>query len=330
MAFHANLPGARGGFLGVDIFFVLSGFLITTLLVREHEHHGTIRLGRFYMRRTLRLLPALLALVVALHVWSTGFVFPEQVRQLRRETVATLFYVANWAQIAGYINPLGYFGHAWSLAIEEQFYIVWPLALRAMLGRFSRKTILAILAAAATASALLRTALARDPESFSRAFHGSDTRAEALLIGCFLAICLLSPKVAAAARRSAIPRILGVFATATLALLFTQTSWPSDFVFHGGFTLAALATALVLLDLETSPRGILARVLSWKPLVAIGQISYGLYLWHQPIVMAVAPWSVQASMAEINVLRFVATFAFATLSWFLVERPLLGLKRKWS
>jgi len=331
MAFHAGLPASQGGFLGVDIFFVLSGFLITSLLVREHAQRGTIRLGRFYMRRTLRLLPALLALVVFLHVWSLWWwPFPEQVRQLRRETAATLLYVANWAQIAGYVNPLGLFGHAWSLAIEEQFYILWPLALRAMLGRLSRSAILAVIAAAAAASALLRAVLAGNPDSLSRAFHGSDTRAEALLVGCFLALWLTTPAALAAARRSGVTRVLGTAAAVVLALLMTQTSWPADWMLRGGFTLTALAVALVLLDLQVSPRSVFARALACKPLAAIGRISYGLYLWHQPMFLAFTSATLAAAPVEVAVVRFAATFVMATLSWLLVERFFLRRKQAWS
>ncbi|MFN2428186.1 MAG: acyltransferase family protein [Candidatus Binatia bacterium] len=330
MAFHANLPWAEGGFYGVDVFFVLSGFLITTLLAREQEGHRTIRLGRFYMRRTLRLLPALLTLVVVLHVWSLWFVYPEQVRQLRRESAATLLYVANWAQIAGYIKPLGFFGHAWSLAIEEQFYIVWPLALGVMLRHLSRTTILAVIASAAVASALWRAVLAGDPDGFSRAFHGSDTRAEALLIGCFLAMSLQSPAVLAAVRRRRAAPVLGAAAAAVLALMFTLTTWPSPGILRGGLTVTALATAMLILHLQAWPGGALARTLAWRPLAATGQISYGLYLWQQPVILTLTPAILAAGPVETAAVRFAVTFAMAILSWVIVERFFLKRKKAWE
>lgn len=329
MAFHAGLPGFSGGFLGVDVFFVLSGFLITTLLVREHRSKGTIALPAFYMRRTLRLLPALLGLVVFLQVWSQGFIFPEQVRQLHRETAATLLYVANWGVLAGVVSPLGFFGHAWSLAIEEQFYIVWPLTLRALLGRTSRTTMLALLAAAAAASALWRASMADDPDRFNRAFYGSDTRAEELLAGCFLAVLLQSPSTAAALGRSRLVPVLGGASALVLALMFSQAEWPAAWMLRGGFSVVTLSTALLLLTLQVSPEGVLARVLSWRPLVAIGSISYGLYLWQQPVILAISPRMFDLGALPIAVARFVVTFAMATLSWVLIERAALRWKRRW-
>ena len=334
MAFHANLPFARGGFIGVDIFFVLSGYLITTLLVREQARSGTIALGRFYMRRTLRLLPALLALVVVLHVWSFWWILPGPVWQLRRETVATLLYMANWAEIAGILSPLGCFSHAWSLAIEEQFYIVWPLVLRAMLGTFSRTVVLGVVAAMAAASALLRAVLLQGPETFSRVFHGSDTRAETILVGCFLALLLQTPSALVPARWSGVTRGLAGVAVLVLAVLAVFASTTSEWMLRSGFSITALAAALVVLELQVSPQGLLARSLAWKPLASVGMISYGLYLWHWPVFLTAFLMFPPVSPADPSftetAVRFAATFVMASVSWFLVERPFLRWKRSWS
>lgn len=330
MAYHAEMPWAAGGFLGVDIFFVLSGFLITTLLVRERARSGTIRLGRFYMRRTLRLLPALVTVVAFVHLyawWSAAPAYALAV--IRKETALTLLYVANWGQVAGLLHPVGFFGHAWSLAIEEQFYILWPLALGAMLGRLSQTAVLATVAAAAAASALLRALLWHGPASFSRAFHGSDTRAEALLIGCLVALLLAWGYLPTRDVKRATNPVTAL-AVVALGILVTHASAMSDRMFHGGFTLAAVATAVLLVDLQRSPGGACARILSWPPLVAVGRISYGLYLWHWPLFLICRPDLLGISPLAATFVRLAATFAAATLSWVLVERHFLAWKQRWS
>jgi len=349
MLFHAGLPLFQGGFLGVDIFFVLSGYLITTLLTAEFSASGAggssgtdgasgtratrgrIALGRFYMRRALRLFPALLLLVAFLQLVSPGPMFPDQLAEMRREMVTTLLYVANWAQAARIVEPLGFLSHTWSLAIEEQFYIVWPLVLGWLLRSVSRAAACWIVAAGALASALARAAMWNGPESFARVFHGSDTRAEALLAGCLLALLLGQRRIAemAAARRTAVGA--GAAAAAlVLAWLFSHATTEAGWMYRGGFSLAAAAAMLLILELRTAPRGVFATVLSVVAAVVIGRISYGLYLWHWPIFLILTPSISGLAPGATQVVRFAATFIVATLSWFLLERPVLSWKRRWS
>jgi peptidoglycan/LPS O-acetylase OafA/YrhL len=329
MAFHANLPWASGGFLGVDVFFVLSGFLITTLLVGEYAERGRIRLGHFWMRRALRLLPALVVLVVLLWWWNWNAFAPVFANTVRREAIFTLLYVANWAQIAGWLNPLGNFGHTWSLAIEEQFYILWPLVLSFLLGTLTRTGTMFAVGALAMASLFLRAALYDGHATLARVMHGSDTRAETLLIGCLLAL-LLRFRALELPPRPAFASALAVPGALALAWFFTSVTPQTEWLPRGGLTLVALSAAVLLLGLELSRESPLARALSWGPLVAIGRISYGLYLWHWPIFLILAPKDLSAPTASETALRFAATFAAATISWFAIERPALALKRRWS
>lgn len=331
MAFHANIPWARGGFLGVDVFFVLSGFLITTLLVGEEEERGRIRLGHFYVRRALRLFPALLAMVAFLFwwTWDSHAMFPAQWRALKREAAATLLYVANWAMIRGDLSPIGDFGHTWSLAIEEQFYIVWPLVLLLFTRTLSRLATMLAVGTLALASLFLRAALFDGPATLSRVFHGSDTRAETLLIGCLLAL-LLRYRAFDLPVKSAATALLGVPGAIALVLFMLNVTPDTEWLPRGGFTLIALSAAMLILGLQLAHDGLLARVLSFGPLVAIGRISYGLYLWHWPVFLMFVPANLAAPTPREIAVRFVVTFVVATASWFVIERPALALKKRWA
>jgi peptidoglycan/LPS O-acetylase OafA/YrhL len=330
MAFHASLPWARGGFLGVDVFFVLSGFLITTLLVGEHAERGHVRLRHFWMRRALRLFPALLVLIAVhlLWTWSLDFA-PGQLRIVTRESIATLLYVSNWAQIWGWLNPMGTFGHTWSLAIEEQFYILWPLVLLFLLGTLSRTGTMFAVGGLAFASLLLRATLYDGTATLSRVTHGSDTRAETLLIGCLLAL-LLRYRALEIPPRPAFASLLALPGALALVWFFSSVTNQTEWLPRGGFTLVALSAAMLLLGLQLSRESPMARALSWGPLVAIGRISYGLYLWHWPIFVILAPKDPSAPAIAETAIQFAATFIAATLSWFLVERPALAWKARWS
>jgi peptidoglycan/LPS O-acetylase OafA/YrhL len=326
MCFHAGVPRAIGGFIGVDVFFVLSGFLITSLLHDEWQRSGTIAIGAFYVRRALRLFPALFVLLAALQLYSLTFYFPEQVTRLRIESLATLFYVANWAYALEIVPQLGFLSHAWSLGIEEQFYLLWPLALRAMLARLDRRQILGVLCAAIAASALWRAGLWAAGSPFPRVFFGFDTRLDVILSGCAAALALAwhapSARVRLMLDRAA---ILGA---AVLVVASTRISWLASYMYFGGFTAIALAAVSVISSIRESPDGVLARVLSWGPLVAIGRISYALYLWHWPVFLACRTEGLELGEGALLALQFALTFALATASFFLVERPFLRLKAR--
>jgi peptidoglycan/LPS O-acetylase OafA/YrhL len=228
------------------------------------------------------------------------------------------------------VEPLGLLSHTWSLAIEEQFYIVWPLVLRWMLRSLSRASILAIVAAGAACSAILRAALWTGPDSFPRVFHGSDTRAEALLIGCLLALVLDARSRTPGSTGRTLISVAAAAGAAALAWLFSHASSDAAWMYRGGFSVAALSAVALVAALTTSPEGPIARALAARPLVAIGRISYGLYLWHWPIFLILAPQLTGFSAGATLVVRFTATFAAAVLSWVMLERPVLAWKRRWS
>ena len=319
--YHVHEPWLPGGFLGVDIFFVLSGFLITSLLLAEYQTTNGIRLSRFWSRRARRLLPAILLLIVVVAFVEHVTVAEIAVRATRRsELLATLFYVANWFYVfAGDSYFAGYAGaspvrHTWSLAIEEQFYLVYPLLMAAGL-RMRRRWLQIVMLVAMGASALIMAGMF-DPTDPSRAYYGTGARVHQLLAGAVLALLLVGGhrKVTVLWARRLLP------ATSVLligALILMQDD--GTFYYRGGALLVGVVTAGVIAGLE-QPAG-LQRALSRRPLVVIGLISYGLYLWHFPIVVWLQRfWSLRPIALLAATLTLTA--AAATASYLLIERPI--------
>ncbi len=318
---HFGLPGLPGGFLGVDVFFVLSGFLITTLLLEEREATGGIRLDNFYARRALRLFPAVFTLLLcALPFVPIGFV------------LCAAFYVANWPIAVGWVrsSPIS---HLWSLGVEEQFYLVWPVTLAILLRLgASRRVVLAGVATLAAASAAFKVLAWRSPASWVRLFHGTDGRADALFVGCLLGLAMvwrLLPETRAfrlAARIAAVPAIVCLG-----ALSATQTAQSSFLYRGGGLTLVALSVGVLLLQTLIAPARAVSAVLESGPMVGIGRISYGLYLWHHPIAWISLPWLLGVeSPVPTFLLRMALSFAAAGICYAVIERPLLRMKRRFS
>jgi peptidoglycan/LPS O-acetylase OafA/YrhL len=325
MAFHGGL--IRGGFLGVDLFFVLSGFLITTLLLEERDRTGAIHLGRFYVRRALRLLPALFALVIACSIVVVLTGGPEEAGIFGSAALWVIFYLANWASFFGY--PLHVLRHAWSLAIEEQFYLLWP-GLLVLLARVtaSRARLLGVVVAGVAASVLLRLWQWVAPDAVAQLYARLDWRGDALLVGCALGVLTTGNWLPAS--RTTRAWLLGgsLAAAAVLAAAFLGASWDALYMRGGGATLVALSAAALIVQVLVAPAGWIARLLAFRPLVRTGRISYGLYLWHFPIFFALSGLAYQSIHPALPrvLLAAVVTFLVAEASFRLLERPLLSLK----
>ncbi|HKD97404.1 MAG TPA: acyltransferase family protein [Micromonosporaceae bacterium] len=336
LLFHAGVPGLGGGFLGVDAFFVLSGFLITSLLLAEHAKHGAIKLAAFWARRARRLLPALLLVLVAVAIAGHYLLISDDLSLLRTDELAALFYIANWRMI---YRGTGYFAatatpsplqHTWSLGIEEQFYLIWPLLIAGLLGwlaiRRGRWVLLAFCVAGAAASELLAAALYR-PDDVDRAYFGTDTRAQALLIGAALAAILAPRPEAGASRHRGEGRHLVLGGLSLVGVGVTAWLWHDaegtvGWMYRGGFTVAALAVALVIAHAVVSPRSPTAWVLALPPLVWLGRISYGVYLWHWPLFEFVDADRTGLQGYGLLAVRLAGTLAIAALSFYLVESPI--------
>lgn len=337
IAFHAG--HLRGGFLGVDLFFTLSGFLITTLLLAERTDTGHISLPRFWERRFRRLLAAVLVLLVAVAAYAAFWAEPLELPALRGDGLATLFYVANWRAIlsqasywANYTAPSP-LHHMWSLAIEEQFYLLWPgivlLLLRHGETDARARRLLTVCVVTAFASWAWMAYLYEPGRDTSRIYYGTDTRIGAILAGAALAaFCARRPLV----RDHRTVRLLDLGAALALAALvvaWISADGQASFLYRGGFVLCALA-ALVVIAAVALPEqpGVVGTLLGWKPLAAVGLISYGLYLWHWPVFV----WMTRSSTGIGNewvllACQLAVTLAITLASYWLLEQPIR--RRRW-
>ena len=338
MIFHLDPDWLPGGFLGVDIFFVISGFLITTLLVRERERDGSIDLRGFWTRRARRLLPALLVVVPAC-ILIARTVEADLLVGIRRQALGALTFSTNWLEIANgsdYFHSTSpqLFMNFWSLAVEEQFYLAWPLvtivllAARRHLG-LSWGVLGALVLSVGVGSALLM-ALRYDPADVTRVYYGTDTHLVGLMLGAAMAMTWAGPTRAGTItpqwhrwRRHVVVGA-GVLLAGLLVLADEGSAW----TFRLGIPLVSLATALLLLASVDRP-GRLRTVLEAPPLRWIGTRSYGIYLWHWPVILVIGqdiPAAAgTASFVWTRVWAVVVTLALADLSFRFVETPVRRL-----
>lgn len=341
VAYHLGVGWMSGGYLGVDLFFVLSGFLITSLLVEERATSGRIDLGDFYRRRARRLFPGLFAMValvcisVAILIRLTLHALANtDLTTVREDAFATLAYSANWHSI---ITHQTYFAryempsplqHAWSLAIEEQYYLVWPLVLISSIAWCCRRDRrvhprvlgVAAMSALALASSALMAFGYHAGWSITRLYDGTDTRMSDLLVGGVAALLLIGRKV-----DDRVLRVAGPASGILLALAWvwggTASEQPKALFFDGGFLLCALAAAVLIAAAASVNRGVLAALLGSRPLVWLGTISYSIYLWHWPIVVFMNHTSLGLSTLPLDVVRVASILVVSWLSYRYIEAP---------
>jgi peptidoglycan/LPS O-acetylase OafA/YrhL len=344
MMFHGGIPHMDGGFMGVDAFFVLSGFLITSLLIGEWRQSLTIKLGAFWARRARRLLPALLLMLLFVAFFASVIVPKGTYGALRLDALSTLLYVSNWHFIlvnSNYFNETAASSpllHTWSLAVEEQFYVIWPLVVLGVM-HFTRslRALFALCCAAAIASATWMYVLYDGGLNTNRVYLGTDTRSQCLFIGSALAVGLVlvtrrsheegrlakgelwRPAGSVGTMLCGVVGIVGALAAVALWVLTTSTS---SFPYSGGFFLIGLAVAAVILSAVAAPRSIVPRVLSLAPVRYVGRISYGLYIWHWPIFIWLDHARTGLYGYELFAVRVVVTFAVSVVSFHLIERPI--------
>jgi peptidoglycan/LPS O-acetylase OafA/YrhL len=326
MAHHAYIPFFGGGAVGVDLFFALSGFLITSLLLEEWQKTGRISLKNFYIRRVLRLFPALVVFLAFIQLYSLTVLRGIRLWEMEKAIAAVVFYVGNWVRAFGLVET-GVLSHTWSLSIEEQFYLLWPLALLLLLrANKNERWIFRALAVVIVFIAVRRGFMWDGISSAERIYNGSDTRFDELLAGC---ACAILPRIETFPLERA-RGILRYLVPAALCLIFAVIVHPISLraMYTLGWPAMELAAGIVILGLMLGTAGPLQKVLEIRPAVWIGRLSYGLYLWHFPIISRAGGWD------ALGVFKipagFALTFVAAGTSYYVVESGFLKLKRYFS
>ena len=345
IAYHLGLGWASGGLLGVGVFFTLSGYLITDLLLGQLDEQR-LRLADFWMRRARRLLPGLFLMLVVVAVW-VWIADRSQLPGVRAQVAAAVVYMNNWWQISQHLSYFARFGppsplnHLWSLAVEEQFYILWPwlLLLGVHVVKERRRPIsirprlACVTLALAIISAVEMAVLFHPSFDASRVYDGTDTRAFGLLFGAALAMVWPSRRLTTrlTARARDILDGLGTAGLLVIGVLVWRTNQYSPFPYRGGMVLLSLATVLTLAALA-HPATRLGRVLGWRPLRWLGVRSYGIYLWHEPVIVLTTPEINRGVQPLRAILQVAASIALAALSWRFVEEPIRhgALGRLWT
>ncbi len=338
LVYHASLGWLKGGFLGVEVFFVISGYLITLLLVAEHERTGGIRCKRFWFRRARRLLPAVYMLLLVVSITVVLFV-RDQALRTRGDVIAGLTYTTNWYMISSGTSYFDSFGrppllrHLWSLAVEEQFYLVWPLLLAVLLVVCKhRPERLAIPMLAMVIGSTVLMAVLYDPVDPSRVYYGTDTRAGGLILGALLALFWRPAYLqrGAVARRGPTLDVVGLGGLVVLAVVMMTVGDQDALLYRGGFLIVGLAT-VACIAMATHPRSRVAKVLGLAPILWIGTRSYSIYLWHWPVYVLTRPGvDVPWSPSETFAVRLILTGVLAELSYRFIERPIRnGAIHRW-
>lgn len=326
--YHLNPQWLSGGFLGVDTFFVISGYLITSLLLTEYHNTGKIELMSFWLRRVKRLIPAVLFLVMGVIVLSLIFM-PTEIQKVRADSIAAIFYVSNWWYIMQNVDYFEQFAvqplkHLWSLAIEEQFYLVFPIVLLSLLSFIRRlKSIRIIFLILLVISMIAMMVLYVPNENVARVYFGTDTRIQTLLMGVLLALVWPPFQLKAKVNRQMRTLIdtAGVVGLAILFICFKFVSETNSILYYGGFFLISTVTLLVIAS-SVHPSGYFAKFLGNKVFTFIGSRSYSLYLWHYPIIVLIHHQFVQGQIPPlVYVVEILLMVLMAEFSYKFIEQP---------
>jgi peptidoglycan/LPS O-acetylase OafA/YrhL len=326
VGYHLGAPWLPGGLLGIGVFFTLSGYLITTILLTTWDRRGDLDLRNFWLRRARRLLPALIMVLIVVLI-ATPVLDHEVLPERGIEALTALTAVSNWTTIASDVQPFtnpGPLDHLWPLAVEEQFYLLWPLLLlllfKTLRGRLDRMALVTL--ALATVSFLLMLLLAAPGFENLHAYQGTDAGAGGLLIGAALAMVWrtqLASKVSE--NRRHIIDLLGAGALAIIIAMFVLTNEYSTWLSWGGFLLLSLATA-VLVAAAAHPASVVGPVLGVRPLRWIGERSYGIYLWHLPVVAFMPQGALAAHPLVRAGVQLALIILLSALSWTVLENPI--------
>ncbi len=330
--YHLGVKWAPGGLLGVNLFFVLSGYLITNILQAQWESAGKIDLKDFWIRRGRRLLPALLIMLVILLLWAVFFE-PERLSSLGSEALAGAFYASNWYLIFHKVSyfesfgPPSPMGHLWSLAIEGQFYLIWPILLGLGFGlgkSKGKKIIIALTAAIVVLSALAMALLYIPGTDPSRVYYGTDTRAFALILGGLAAMILPGNKMSSELPPFGALKVdlAGIACLSAILWMMLKTNQYQTFLYQSGLLIFSLLSA-VLVVILAHPAGRIGKAFGWEPLRLLGEWSYGIYLWHYPVIVLSNPLvNTEGPGFLLSLWQITVTVILAALSYYLIEKPI--------
>ncbi|AEF16637.1 acyltransferase 3 [Thermoanaerobacterium xylanolyticum LX-11] len=330
IGYHLNLTFLQGGFFGVSIFFVLSGYLITNIIASEWEKNNKVDLKNFWKRRMLRLFPALFIMVIVVASYVTLF-DASRLSSIKGDAITSLLYVNNWWLIFHKVSyfakfgPQSTFGNLWSLAVEGQFYLIWPLALIAAFKYIKKKKYIFIITLLLSVlSALVMGVMYTPGMDPSRVYYGTDTRAFGLLLGSALALILPSNKFSSneAKRKVLIYDVIGFLAIALIFAMLMYVNQYDSFVYRGGMYLLSAITAVVV-AVSAHPKSFLGKILGCAPLRWLGARSYGVYLWYFPVLILTTPPVDTKGLNPIRaLLQVFMIIAISALSWKYVEDPI--------
>lgn len=330
IAYHLDMKWAQGGLLGVGVFFVLSGYLITDQLLMEWKLNRQISIWHFWMRRFRRLLPAMLCMLLLVALWLIA-TDPARFLSLQGDFISSIFYVNNWYLIFHQVSyfesfgPASPIGHLWSLSIEEQFYLMWPILMLVALSFAPRRgRLLLWMLVLAVISALAMTLLYVPGTDPSRVYYGTDTRAFAILIGAALAVIWpswkLSERISPSARTSL--DLIGALGLIVLMIMIYRTNEYEDALYQYGFLYLSLVTAVIIAVL-VHPVSRLGKMLGCRPLSWIGKHSYSLYIWHYPVIILMKPGGISEELGiGATMLRLIIILLLSLLSYQFIEEPI--------
>lgn len=328
LAAHLDISWCPGAFLYMDMFFVMSAYLITSLLLKRWTKTGSVGFGTFYLRRVLRLFPAHYAMILTFVV--VAYLVLDNFRGQLKQAAVAATYISNWTRAFEVPIP-GFLGHTWSLAVEEQFYLIWPVVLTLLLRTVGlRMRLVALIVLLAFGFAGWRSWLAAHGASIDRLYNGTDMRGDALLIGCALGVAMAIPRVRQSAALQRTAKLLAVPSVVALAVGGFAMDQQNRAMYGGISLLFTLASACLITALVLPEQTIPHCIFRSPPLVFLGRICYGLYIWHYPIYMVVLFGFGIADPLSLGMIGVPLTFAAALLSWRFIESPFLKAKDRLS
>ena len=332
LVYHSNLKTFPGAWQSLGMFFTLSGFLITAMLLGEGERTNRISLRRFYTRRAFRLLPPLVLTSVLLAIYAAFHPVAQAGERIWGDIAAALFYFADYRSALGHEPFFGYLAQAWSLSVEEQFYVIWALlmlvAMRTSRRRFAgAMAVIGIMACAADRLWIVQSAPHYDHAIFARVYYAFDTRADALFLGCLLGVVATAGHLEgwnAVARR--VLSVLAAGAAAFVVWIGFEVPLGSQAMVEWWMPAAELAWCVILIYFVVNPGGIGSRFVGLGMFVFVGELSYTLYLVHWPVYVAL--WPSRGDFWPVQLIRMAIIAGVAVPSWFLIERPLMRWRRR--